>query len=60
MFLQESIRIEVIGLFDDLYRVQNLKTEKKDFLLSLMHLFTEDEKQADCYLDLCKKLEIIS
>ena len=48
---------EVIGLFDDLYKVQNLKAEKKDFLLSLLDLFTEDEKQTDCYLNLSKKLE---
>ena len=48
---------EVIGLFDDLYKVQNLKAEKKDFLLSLLDLFTEDEKQTDCYLTLCKKLK---
>lgn len=49
---------EVIGLFDDLYREQNLKAEKKDFLLSLMDLFTEDERQTECYLNLYKKLEI--
>lgn len=59
--LQEERNVEllaeVIGLFDDLYRVQNIKTEKKDFLLSLMDLFTKDEKRTEYYLNTCKKLK---
>lgn len=46
-----------IGLFDDLYRVQNQKAEKQDYLWSLMTLFQENEKCEDYYLTLKEKLE---
>ena len=46
-----------IGLFDDLYSVQNQKAEKQDYLWSLMTLFQENEKSEDYYLTLKEKLE---
>ena len=58
--LQEERNVEllaeIIGSFDDLYQVQNIKAEKRDFLLSLLDLFTEDEIKTECYIALCKKL----
>ena len=48
---------ETIGLFDDLYRVQNQKAEKQDYLWNLMTLFQENEKCEDYYLNLKEKLE---
>lgn len=46
-----------IGLFDDLYRVQNQRTDKEKYLWDLMNLFQEDEKNEDYYLSLKEKLE---
>ena len=37
---------ETIGLFDDLYSVQNQKAEKLDYLWELMNIFQENEKNA--------------
>ena len=48
---------EIIGWLDDLYRVQNQKAEKQDYLWSLMTLFQENEKCEDYYLTLKEKLE---
>ena len=55
---EEDVKLlaEVVGLFDDLYCVQNQKDAKHDFFLSLMDLFTENEKQEDFYLTLRNKL----
>ena len=55
---EENVKLlaEIIGLFDDLYCAQNQKNEKHDFLLSLMDLFTENERQEEYYLTLSKKL----
>ena len=46
----------VIRLFNELYSVQNRRVEKHDFLLSLMDLFTENERKEEYYLTLSKKL----
>ena len=47
----------VIRLFNELYSVQNRRAEKLDYFRSLIDLFTDDEKQMDCYLELCKNLK---
>lgn len=48
---------EIIGWLDDLYRLQNQKAEKQDYLWNLMTLFQENEKCEDYYLTLKEKLE---
>ena len=48
---------ETIGLLDALYRVQNQRTDKENYLWDLLNLFQEDEKNEDYYLSLKEKLE---
>ena len=48
---------ETIGLFDALYRVQNQRADKENYLWDLLNLFQENEKCEDYYLTLKEKLE---
>ena len=47
---------QLIGILDNLYRLQNKKEEKQEFILLLTEGFQDDEKHNEYYLNLMKTI----